>query len=525
MPDRAADAYVRTVFDGYAPRFEASLISLGYRVPGLMRQAVERLLPEVAGGAAKLGPVLDLGCGTGLVGAALSDLIGGPLVGVDLSRPMLEQAAAKGIYTTLHQAEASAALLGPMPPQALITAADVFCYFGRLELLLERCRSRLRQGGLLLFSLERAAPGRAGNSARAGASAMPPITSRAAWRRPGCKASNAGRRCCGRRPMAWSMVCWWSPVPPVTEADAGYRAGIAALAQGTPDAALPLLQAAERAGEGGGFAALNLGLALMQLGRLSQAEAALTRAAAALPDHPEPYFRLGTIAGCAARRAGRRRCSLPRWTVPRTMSPPSRHSPRWRKPPATWRKPPIWSPAPAPLTRKSRNSNSPPPGLPCCAARPRPPPPAPPRCWRSARRILPRRSSMPRRCWQGSTPPPPWRWWRRGRRRIPSPRAGPWPRPGCTPPPASRPQRSPNGRRRRCLRRSNRKSSPCLAWRWTRPDDGRRRSRCCAPPSPPARPTSTCATGWRPCCGAMAAAPQCWRCWTRRWWNSAHSRP
>ncbi|GGC47506.1 hypothetical protein GCM10011504_27420 [Siccirubricoccus deserti] len=159
MPDRAADAYVRTVFDGYAPRFEASLISLGYRVPGLMRQAVERLLPEVAGGAAKLGPVLDLGCGTGLVGAALSDLIGGPLVGVDLSRPMLEQAAAKGIYTTLHQAEASAALLGPMPPQALITAADVFCYFGRLELLLERCRSRLRQGGLLLFSLERAAPG------------------------------------------------------------------------------------------------------------------------------------------------------------------------------------------------------------------------------------------------------------------------------------------------------------------------------------------------------------------------------
>ncbi|GGC47500.1 hypothetical protein GCM10011504_27410 [Siccirubricoccus deserti] len=86
-------------------------------------------------------------------------------------------------------------------------------------------------------------------------------------------------------------------MPPVTEADAGYRAGIAALAQGTPDAALPLLQAAERAGEGGGFAALNLGLALMQLGRLSQAEAALTRAAAALPDHPEPYFRLGTIAG------------------------------------------------------------------------------------------------------------------------------------------------------------------------------------------------------------------------------------
>jgi predicted O-linked N-acetylglucosamine transferase (SPINDLY family) len=97
--------------------------------------------------------------------------------------------------------------------------------------------------------------------------------------------------------MAWSMAFWWPPVPPVIEAEAGYRAGIAALAQGTPAAALPLLQAAERDGEGGGFAALNLGLALMQLGRLTEAEAALTRAIVALPEHPEPCFRLGTIAG------------------------------------------------------------------------------------------------------------------------------------------------------------------------------------------------------------------------------------
>ena len=43
----------------------------------------------------RLGPVLDLGCGTGLVAVALSDLPVGPIVGVDVSSRMLAQAAAK----------------------------------------------------------------------------------------------------------------------------------------------------------------------------------------------------------------------------------------------------------------------------------------------------------------------------------------------------------------------------------------------------------------------------------------------
>jgi len=156
--DRAPDSYVASLFDGYAPRFEGSLLALGYRVPGLVRRAVERCLPAVADGAAKLGPVLDLGCGTGLVGVALADVLGGPLTGIDLSRGMLEQAAAKGLYAALHQAEIGAVLREEMPAQALIVAADVFCYFGRLDGVLALCRERLAPGGLLLFSVERIPP-------------------------------------------------------------------------------------------------------------------------------------------------------------------------------------------------------------------------------------------------------------------------------------------------------------------------------------------------------------------------------
>ncbi|MBL6454521.1 tetratricopeptide repeat protein [Belnapia sp. T6] len=154
-PERATDAYLTAVFDGYAPRFEQSLLALGYRVPGLMRRLLERHLPDVASGEAKLGPVLDLGCGTGLVGVALADLLGGPLTGIDISPGMLEQAAVKHLYAALHHAEISEALRAGLPPQAVIIAADVFIYLGRLEEVLCLCRQALAPDGLLAFSVER----------------------------------------------------------------------------------------------------------------------------------------------------------------------------------------------------------------------------------------------------------------------------------------------------------------------------------------------------------------------------------
>jgi len=158
-PEIAAAGYIAKLFDSYAERFETSLIALGYRVPGLVRRAVERLLPEVAAGASRLGPVLDLGCGTGLVGAVLHDLLGDTLVGVDLSRRMLEQAEAKGVYTALRQADIAAAMASDPGRYALIVGADVFCYLGRLDTVLALCRARLAEDGLLLFSIELGAPG------------------------------------------------------------------------------------------------------------------------------------------------------------------------------------------------------------------------------------------------------------------------------------------------------------------------------------------------------------------------------
>lgn len=144
--------YVRTVFDGYAERFEIHLIGLGYRVPGLMRAAVAAHLPRAAGET--IGPVLDLGCGTGLVGVALSDLPLAPLVGVDLSPRMLALAAAKHLYAELHESEICAFLAADARGWRLILAADVFCYIGALEPVLAAAHARLLPGGRLMFSAE-----------------------------------------------------------------------------------------------------------------------------------------------------------------------------------------------------------------------------------------------------------------------------------------------------------------------------------------------------------------------------------
>ena len=143
---RAPAAYVETLFDGYAERFEQHLIGLGYRVPGLMRA---QLL-----GRGELGPVLDLGCGTGLIGVVLSDLACHPLVGVDLSGRMLAAAGEKQIYDELIQADIETVLGDPRRCWRTVLAADVLCYFGALEAVLGAVAARLEIGGRLLFSVE-----------------------------------------------------------------------------------------------------------------------------------------------------------------------------------------------------------------------------------------------------------------------------------------------------------------------------------------------------------------------------------
>jgi predicted TPR repeat methyltransferase len=153
---RAPPDYVRTVFDGYAERFELHLVSLGYRIPGVIRRVLQSH-PRIEAGET-LGPVLDLGCGTGLVGLAIEDLPVGPLVGIDVSRRMLQHARVKQLYADLREADLMTMLREDTAQWPLVLAADVLCYFGALEEAMQAVHARLQPGGWFVFSLEELLP-------------------------------------------------------------------------------------------------------------------------------------------------------------------------------------------------------------------------------------------------------------------------------------------------------------------------------------------------------------------------------
>lgn len=148
---RAPADYLETVFDGYAERFETHLIGLGYRIPGLIRDV---LVQDTTSPGANLGRVLDLGCGTGLVGLMIADLPMATLTGVDLSSAMLEEARAKEVYAALHHRDALTFLAATSEQWDSVIGGDVLCYFGDLAPLFHALRPRMTMGGRLLFSVE-----------------------------------------------------------------------------------------------------------------------------------------------------------------------------------------------------------------------------------------------------------------------------------------------------------------------------------------------------------------------------------
>jgi predicted TPR repeat methyltransferase len=155
------DGYVETLFDQYAGRFDTALLEgLAYRGPALLRSAVESAC-AVLGMAPRFAAVLDLGCGTGLAGAAFRDLAGA-LMGVDLSAGMLAAARAKKIYDGLLQRgimaflerDAPRAAQANAPGYNLVIAADVFAYFFDLAPVAVAVARVLAAGGLFAFTVE-----------------------------------------------------------------------------------------------------------------------------------------------------------------------------------------------------------------------------------------------------------------------------------------------------------------------------------------------------------------------------------
>ena len=149
---RSDAGYVRHLFDQFSADYDARMIGqLGYAAPQILLDLAAMVMP----GRGEMD-ILDLGCGTGLAGAAFKPLAA-RLDGVDLSPAMIEKARARNIYDNLIVADLETALGTAGVSYDLILAADTLVYLGDLAAVFQGAAARLKPEGYFLFTAEAAA--------------------------------------------------------------------------------------------------------------------------------------------------------------------------------------------------------------------------------------------------------------------------------------------------------------------------------------------------------------------------------
>ena len=145
---RCDAGYVRHLFDQFSTDYDARMLEqLSYRAPQILRRLADLTMPGRRGLA-----VLDLGCGTGLSGAAFKDLAA-RLDGIDLSPAMIEKAHSRGIYDSLRVSDIENGLAAQSYDLAI--AADTLVYLGDLSATLNTVERALKPDGFFLFTVEK----------------------------------------------------------------------------------------------------------------------------------------------------------------------------------------------------------------------------------------------------------------------------------------------------------------------------------------------------------------------------------
>lgn len=153
VPDRAPPAYVCTLFNQHADMFDKILVEdLGYQVPTLAAKMLNQHVKQ------SLKNMLDLGCGTGLMGLSVKHHMTQPpmaLTGIDLADNMLDIAYEHDVYDTLYVDDVERFLSIDFNEEwDLICAMDVLPYLGDLKTFTKGVADRLMEGGYAIFSTE-----------------------------------------------------------------------------------------------------------------------------------------------------------------------------------------------------------------------------------------------------------------------------------------------------------------------------------------------------------------------------------
>ena len=147
VPERPAPAYITRLYDNYAASYDQKLVgSLHYQCPQLIRAALQQHCQNKVA-------ILDLGCGTGLCGQAVSSMAT-RLDGVDLSPQMIAKAGQRAIYDELAVGDLYSFLEKKAGCYDVIVAAGVFEHIGDPRHVFQAAFGALRDSGLFVFTAE-----------------------------------------------------------------------------------------------------------------------------------------------------------------------------------------------------------------------------------------------------------------------------------------------------------------------------------------------------------------------------------
>ena len=141
------DSDVRSFYDDAARQYDEILLSqIGYVSPTICADALAPYLPD------RQSRLIDLGCGTGLAGAAMAALGYEHIDGVDFSAEMLAVAKSRNCYSMLAIADLNAGL---DLPDAFYDAAISVGVFGQhvLPAALDEAVRIVTPGGVVCFSI------------------------------------------------------------------------------------------------------------------------------------------------------------------------------------------------------------------------------------------------------------------------------------------------------------------------------------------------------------------------------------
>ena len=137
---------LEAVYDDWSEDYDADLDAWGYCAPDVVASRL------AARGLDAAGTVLDAGCGTGRLGAALRSLGFDNLLGVDVSGDSLARAQKQGVYRNVVRIDLTRELPFVDDRFEAVVSTGVFTYVPDGVQLLNEFLRLVRPGGSIVFS-------------------------------------------------------------------------------------------------------------------------------------------------------------------------------------------------------------------------------------------------------------------------------------------------------------------------------------------------------------------------------------